>query len=165
MKSIYGVTQTHINITGKAAKYLAGIDPLTIIEHKLDAGEDENGRALYEYRYTIKEPEWNVTEPITEAELIRLLEAAYDADHEYKITVTRTPDECHAYTLYTASDCAYHTAIETAGDPIFEDDDGFDESLAEIMNDDARVEDTIELDDIPSERIREYFAEIIREAE
>ena len=72
MTRVYGRSKTHLTLTGKAADYYAGTDPLTIIEHV--TGEDDD-----EYTYTIKEPMWGVTKPITESELISFLEGWADA--------------------------------------------------------------------------------------
>lgn len=77
MMKIYGRDHTHLRLSGKAAEYYSGATPLTIIEH-----EDED-----EYTYTIKEPEWNVREPITERQLISWLEDMQAEEEEaYKMT-------------------------------------------------------------------------------
>ena len=77
-----------------------------------------------------------------------------------KITVSRiaSPDTA-AYTLHANN--AEYTAIETAGPSIFPNSEYFAACLAEIMNDASRVDDVTELDRIPAEDIREYFAAII----
>ena len=69
MTKIYGLERTHLTLTGKALDFYSGASPLTIVEHESDDG----------YTYTITEPEWNVTRPVPEDMLIRILEAEADA--------------------------------------------------------------------------------------
>ena len=72
MKRIYGSQNTHLNLTDKAQHFYDVTQPLTIIEHEIENDEDDNFDTVY--LYSIKEPEWNMTKPVTEDEMVSWLE-------------------------------------------------------------------------------------------
>ena len=73
MTRTYGMGRTHLKLTSKAEHCYSSTDPLTIIEHEsYDADEEPI------YTYSIKEPEWNMLNPVSEDELNEWLEAMDD---------------------------------------------------------------------------------------
>ena len=72
MTKIYGRQRTHLSLSGKALEFYSGTFPLTIVEHDTDDG----------YMYTIQEPEWNLSRPVSEDQLVRILEAEAEAYEE-----------------------------------------------------------------------------------